>query len=82
MDIVPPADSRALRSESLSADLCVIGGGMAGDNAAAVAWGMGAHVTVFDLNVNTLFFKKPFGLGDGDGKVAWPEIVRESQGRF
>ncbi len=32
----------------------VIGGGMAGDNAAAVAWGMGAHVTVFDLNINTL----------------------------
>ena len=32
----------------------VIGGGMAGDNAAAVAWGMGAHVTVFDLNVNIL----------------------------
>ncbi len=32
----------------------VIGGGMAGDNAAAVAWGMGAHVTVFDLNVTTL----------------------------
>jgi len=32
----------------------VIGGGMAGDNAAAVAWGMGAHVTVFDLNVSTL----------------------------
>ena len=32
----------------------VIGGGMAGDNAAAVAWGMGAHVTVFDLNVNAL----------------------------
>ncbi|MFM9035798.1 MAG: alanine dehydrogenase [Mycobacterium sp.] len=32
----------------------VIGGGMAGDNAAAVARGMGAHVTVFDLNINTL----------------------------
>ena len=32
----------------------VIGGGMAGDNAAAVAWGMGAHVTVFDLNINIL----------------------------
>ena len=32
----------------------VIGGGMAGDNAAAVAWGMGAHVTVFDLNVSAL----------------------------
>ena len=32
----------------------VIGGGMAGDNAAAVAWGMGAHVTVFDLNINAL----------------------------
>ena len=32
----------------------VIGGGMAGDNAAAMAWGMGAHVTVFDRNVNAL----------------------------
>ena len=36
------------------AKVVVIGGVMAGDNAAAVAWGMGAHVTVFDLNVNTL----------------------------
>jgi len=36
------------------AKVVVIGGGMAGDNAAAVAWGMGAHVTVFDLNVHTL----------------------------
>ena len=36
------------------AKVVVIGGGMAGDNAAAVARGMGAHVTVFDLNVNTL----------------------------
>ena len=36
------------------AKVVVIGGGMAGDNAAAVAWGMGAHVTVFDINVNTL----------------------------
>jgi len=36
------------------AKVVVIGGGMAGDNAAAVAWGMGAHVTVFDLNINTL----------------------------
>ncbi len=36
------------------ARVVVIGGGMAGDNAAAVAWGMGAHVTVFDLNINTL----------------------------
>src|SRR6201994_1717770 len=36
------------------AKVIVIGGGMAGDNPAAVAWGMGAHVTVFDLNVNTL----------------------------
>src|SRR6478752_1144426 len=36
------------------ANVVVIGGGMAGDNAAAVAWGMGARVTVFDLNVNTL----------------------------
>jgi alanine dehydrogenase len=36
------------------ATVVVIGGGMAGDNAAAVARGMGAHVTVFDLNVNTL----------------------------
>lgn len=36
------------------ANVVVIGGGMAGDNAAAVAKGMGAHVTVFDLNINTL----------------------------
>ena len=36
------------------AKVVVIGGGMAGDNAAAVAWGMGAHVTVFDLNINIL----------------------------
>ncbi len=36
------------------AKVVVIGGGMAGDNAAAVAKGMGAHVTVFDLNINTL----------------------------
>ncbi|GJF11442.1 alanine dehydrogenase [Mycolicibacterium cyprinidarum] len=36
------------------ANVVVIGGGMAGDNAAAVAKGMGAHVTVFDLSINTL----------------------------
>jgi len=36
------------------ANVVVIGGGMAGDNAAAVAKGMGARVTVFDLNINTL----------------------------
>ena len=36
------------------AKVVVIGGGMAGDNAAAVAWGMGAHVTVFDLNISIL----------------------------
>ena len=36
------------------AKVVVIGGGMAGDNAAAVAWGMGAHVTVFDLNIAIL----------------------------
>jgi alanine dehydrogenase len=37
-----------------SANVVVIGGGMAGYNAARVARGMGAQVTVFDLNVNTL----------------------------
>jgi alanine dehydrogenase len=36
------------------ANVVVIGGGMAGDNAAAVVKGMGARVTVFDLNINTL----------------------------
>lgn len=36
------------------AEVVVIGGGMAGYNAARVACGMGAHVTVFDLNINTL----------------------------
>jgi alanine dehydrogenase len=36
------------------AEVVVIGGGTAGYNAARVAKGMGAHVTVFDLNINTL----------------------------
>jgi alanine dehydrogenase len=36
------------------AEVVVIGGGMAGYNAARIAKGMGAHVTVFDLNINTL----------------------------
>ena len=37
-----------------AADVVVIGGGVAGYNAAKVANGMGARVTVFDLNINTL----------------------------
>ncbi|MCP2626812.1 alanine dehydrogenase [Mycolicibacterium smegmatis] len=36
------------------AEVVVIGAGTAGYNAARVAAGMGAHVTVFDLNINTL----------------------------
>lgn len=36
------------------AEVVVIGGGVAGYNAARVARGMGAHVTVFDVNINTL----------------------------
>jgi alanine dehydrogenase len=36
------------------AEVVVVGGGVAGYNAARIAKGMGAHVTVFDLNVNTL----------------------------
>jgi len=36
------------------ADVVVIGGGTAGHNAARVASGMGAHVTVFDINVEKL----------------------------
>jgi len=36
------------------AEVVVIGGGTAGYNAARVAAGMGAHVTVFDVNINTL----------------------------
>jgi alanine dehydrogenase len=36
------------------ADVAVIGGGTAGYNAARVAAGMGAHVTVFDVNINKL----------------------------
>ncbi len=37
-----------------SADVVVIGGGTAGYNAARVASGMGAHVTVFDVNIPKL----------------------------
>ncbi|MGV0851437.1 alanine dehydrogenase [Mycolicibacterium phlei] len=36
------------------ADVVVIGGGTAGYNAARVAAGMGAHVTVFDVSINKL----------------------------
>jgi alanine dehydrogenase len=36
------------------AEVVVIGGGVAGYNAARIARGMGAHVNVFDVNVNTL----------------------------
>ncbi|MGV9800532.1 alanine dehydrogenase [Mycobacterium sp. NPDC003449] len=36
------------------AEVVVVGGGVAGYNAARIAKGMGAHVTVFDLNINTL----------------------------
>jgi alanine dehydrogenase len=36
------------------ADVVVIGGGTAGYNAARVAAGMGAHVAVFDVNINKL----------------------------
>lgn len=36
------------------AEVVVIGGGVAGYNAARIAKGMGAHVNVFDVNTNTL----------------------------
>ncbi len=36
------------------AEVVVIGGGVAGYNASRIARGMGAHVTIFDVNVNTL----------------------------
>jgi alanine dehydrogenase len=36
------------------ADVVVIGGGTAGYNAARVAAGLGAHVTVFDVSINKL----------------------------
>ncbi|OMC34926.1 alanine dehydrogenase [Mycobacterium sp. GA-1841] len=36
------------------AEVVVIGGGVAGYNAARIARGMGAHVNVFDVNLNTL----------------------------
>jgi alanine dehydrogenase len=36
------------------AEVVVIGGGVAGYNAARIAKGMGAHVNVFDVNANTL----------------------------
>ncbi|OBK71368.1 alanine dehydrogenase [Mycobacterium sp. 1274761.0] len=36
------------------AEVVVIGGGVAGYNAARIARGMGAHVNVFDVDINTL----------------------------
>ena len=34
--------------------VCIIGGGIVGTNAAKIALGMGAHVTIVDLNLNRL----------------------------
>jgi alanine dehydrogenase len=46
------------------ADVVVIGGGTAGYNAARVAGGMGAAVTVFDVNINRLReLDSEFGVG-------------------
>src|SRR6202034_3880607 len=36
------------------ANVCIIGGGIVGTNAAKIAVGMGAHVTLIDLNLNRL----------------------------
>src|SRR6201999_4233502 len=36
------------------ANVCVIGGGIVGTNAAKIAVGMGAHVTLVDVNLNRL----------------------------
>jgi alanine dehydrogenase len=36
------------------ANVCIIGGGIVGTNAAKIALGMGAHVTLVDLNLNRL----------------------------
>jgi len=36
------------------ANVVILGGGVAGHNAAKMAWGMGAHVTVIDKNPNRL----------------------------
>jgi alanine dehydrogenase len=35
-------------------NVCIIGGGIVGTNAAKIALGMGAHVTIVDLNLNRL----------------------------
>jgi alanine dehydrogenase len=36
------------------ANVCIIGGGIVGTNAAKIALGMGAHVTIVDMNLNRL----------------------------
>jgi alanine dehydrogenase len=38
----------------LPASVCILGGGVVGTNAARIAHGMGAHVTILDLNLNRL----------------------------
>ena len=68
----------------LQADVVVIGGGMAGDNAAAVAWGMGAHVTVLDhahLGARADHFawmKQPQAVVDALLDQAWADAARRS----
>lgn len=64
------------------ADVCVIGGGIVGTNAAKIAVGMGAKVTIVDLNLNRLrelddiFNGKLFTLASNSYNIA--RAVREA----
>jgi alanine dehydrogenase len=44
----------ALLSKKVTGNVCIIGGGIVGTNAAKIAVGMGAKVTLLDLNLNRL----------------------------
>jgi alanine dehydrogenase len=59
-------------------NVCIIGGGIVGTNAAKIALGMGAKVTLIDLNLNRLR-----ELDDifGGGSTRWPRTATTSSAR-
>ena len=61
----------------LPASVCIIGGGIVGTNAAKIALGMGARVTLIDLNLNRLrelddiFNGRVYTMASNSYNVAW-----------
>ena len=60
-------------------NVCIIGGGIVGTNAAKIALGMGAKVTLIDLNLNRL---RELDESSADGSTRSPPTATTSSARF